>query len=289
MGLAEQPAWRQAPSTSALLDAALPALVMCPLAPLSPDECSEGISPHQLACSGAVGNLGRQPASAARQNALISSMPLMQGEGARSGPPVPACLFLRLLLKLALVGLGAPHAGQAVCEGLARRPANEDAGHEAVLELTPEGESTEQAKRGDVELVKAGEDDYSRLANVPFKITSKTTGESHVTFDGANLSGHAVVAFESLTLDGQEVASHADVNDEGQTVELVPPETPEVPTPGGELPQTGDELPIAGICALAAAGCAASVIGIARSISSHRRKEEVDDIIVNLDQAIFKA
>lgn len=211
------------------------------------------------------------------------------GEGARSGPPVPACLFLRLLLKLALVGLGAPHAGQAVCEGLARRPANEDAGHEAVLELTPEGESTEQAKRGDVELVKAGEDDYSRLANVPFKITSKTTGESHVTFDGANLSGHAVVAFESLTLDGQEVASHADVNDEGQTVELVPPETPEVPTPGGELPQTGDKLPIAGICALAAAGCAASVIGIARSISSHRRKEEVDDIIVNLDQAIFKA
>ncbi|WP_200781404.1 VaFE repeat-containing surface-anchored protein [Olsenella phocaeensis] len=93
------------------------------------------------------------------------------------------------------------------------------------------------------------------------------TQEVTFTFDGAELSGHAVVAFESLALDGQEVASHADVNDEGQTVELVPPETPEAPTPGGKLPQTGDELPIAGICALAAAGCAASVIGIARSMA----------------------
>ena len=109
------------------------------------------------------------------------------------------------------------------------------------------------------------------------------------TFDGANLSGHAVVAFESLTLDGQEVASHADIDAEGQTVELVPSEAPEVPTPGGKLPQTGDELPIAGICTLTAVGCAASVIGIPRSIGSRCREEEVDDIIADLDQAIFKA
>ena len=97
------------------------------------------------------------------------------------------------------------------------------------------------------------------------------------TFDGAELSGHAVVAFESLALDGREVASHADVNDEGQTVRLVPPETPETPeapTPAGKLSQTGDELPMAGICALAAAGCAASVIGIVRSISTRHREED---------------
>jgi len=112
----------------------------------------------------------------------------------------------------------------------------------------------------------------STVAFVPD--SSDGTQEVAFTFDGAGLSGHAVVAFESLTLDGQEVASHADVNDEGQTVELVPPETPEKPTPGGKLPQTGDELPIAGICALAAAGCAASVIGIARSIGSRRREED---------------
>ena len=62
------------------------------------------------------------------------------------------------------------------------------------------------------------------------------TQEVTFTFDGAKLSGHAVVAFESLALDGQEVASHADVNDEGQTVELVPPGTPEAPAPGGKLP-----------------------------------------------------
>lgn len=103
------------------------------------------------------------------------------------------------------------------------------------------------------------------------------TQEVTFTFNGAELSGHAVVAFESLTLEGQEVASHADVNDEGQIVELVPPEAPETsetPTPGGKLPQTGDELPIAGICALAAAGCAASAIGIARSIGTNRREDD---------------
>lgn len=112
----------------------------------------------------------------------------------------------------------------------------------------------------------------STVAFVPD--SSDGTQEVAFTFDGAELSGHAVVAFESLALDGREVASHADVNDEGQTVELVPPETPQTPTPGGKLPQTGDELPIAGICALAAAGCAASVIGIARSIGSRRREED---------------
>ena len=91
LGPAKQPAWCQAPSTSVLLDAALPVLVMCPLASLSSDECSEGISLHQLACSGAVGNLGRQSAFAARQNALISSVPLVQ-ERART---VAAHLSLR--------------------------------------------------------------------------------------------------------------------------------------------------------------------------------------------------
>ncbi|KXB64151.1 collagen binding domain-containing protein, partial [Olsenella sp. DNF00959] len=68
----------------------------------------------------------------------------------------------------------------------------EDAGNEAVFELAPDGEFTEQVKRGDVELVKVGEGDYSRLANVPFKITSKTTGESHVIVTDAN--GYASTA-----------------------------------------------------------------------------------------------
>ena len=98
--------------------------------------------------------------------------------------------------------------------------------------------------------------------------------EVSFTFDGAALSGHAVVAFESLTLDGREVTSLADVSDERQTVRLVPPATPETPTPGGKLSQTGDELPIAGICALVAAGCATLAIGIARRIGTGRREED---------------
>ena len=37
-----------------------------------------------------------------------------------------------------------------------------------------------QVKRGDLELVKARESDQHRLENIPFKITSQTTGENHV-------------------------------------------------------------------------------------------------------------
>lgn len=62
----------------------------------------------------------------------------------------------------------------------------------AVLELTPAGEFTEQVKRGDLELVKVGAGDYGRLGNVPFTITSKTTGESHTVVTDAN--GYASTA-----------------------------------------------------------------------------------------------
>ena len=42
-------------------------------------------------------------------------------------------------------------------------------------------------------------------------------------FDARDLIGQEVVAFESLSRDGIEVAVHADINDEGQTVEIVSP------------------------------------------------------------------
>jgi hypothetical protein len=69
-----------------------------------------------------------------------------------------------------------------------------DAGHDiAVFELTPEdGEFAEQPVRGDLELVKIADSSHQRLANVPFKITSKTTGESHVIVTDAN--GYASTA-----------------------------------------------------------------------------------------------
>lgn len=47
-------------------------------------------------------------------------------------------------------------------------------------------EHPEQVKRGDLMLVKAAEDTSHRLAGVPFRITSLTTGESHVLVTDAN-------------------------------------------------------------------------------------------------------
>jgi len=49
-----------------------------------------------------------------------------------------------------------------------------------------------QIKRGDIELIKAGEGSYERMARVPFRITSKTTGESHIIVTDAN--GYASTA-----------------------------------------------------------------------------------------------
>ncbi len=77
LGLPEQLAKCHAASTSVLLEAAFPVLVMWPCDSLSPEECSEGTSPHQLAYSPADPNLEKHPASAARQKALATSMPLM--------------------------------------------------------------------------------------------------------------------------------------------------------------------------------------------------------------------
>jgi len=47
----------------------------------------------------------------------------------------------------------------------------------------------EQVKRGDLELLKAAAVSYQRMAGVPFRITSTTTGENHVIVTDAN--GHA--------------------------------------------------------------------------------------------------
>lgn len=62
-----------------------------------------------------------------------------------------------------------------------------NAGHNSALfELTPEGEFTEQVVRGDLSLVKVADGTQQPLAGVPFRITSKTTGESHVIVTDSN-------------------------------------------------------------------------------------------------------
>ena len=56
-----------------------------------------------------------------------------------------------------------------------------------IVDLTDEEHSVyNQIKRGDIEGVKIAAGTHKRLANVPFRITSKTTGESHVIVTDAN-------------------------------------------------------------------------------------------------------
>ena len=56
-----------------------------------------------------------------------------------------------------------------------------------IVDLTGESHSIyNQIKRGDLEGEKIGAGTHKRLANVPFKITSKTTGESHIVVTDKN-------------------------------------------------------------------------------------------------------
>ncbi|HCU2782892.1 TPA: SrtB-anchored collagen-binding adhesin [Clostridioides difficile] len=56
-----------------------------------------------------------------------------------------------------------------------------------IVDLTDEAHSIyNQIKRGDIEGVKIGAGSHKRLADVPFRITSKTTGESHVVLTDDN-------------------------------------------------------------------------------------------------------
>lgn len=55
-------------------------------------------------------------------------------------------------------------------------------------------------------------------------------------FDGADLSGHDLVAFENMDHEGKEYMTHADINDEGQTVKVVDVHTT------ATNPETGDNL-----------------------------------------------
>ena len=57
-----------------------------------------------------------------------------------------------------------------------------------------EGVVKNQVKRGDLEFVKVSEADMSRLAGVPFRITSETTGESHILVTDEN--GYASTSAE---------------------------------------------------------------------------------------------
>lgn len=70
----------------------------------------------------------------------------------------------------------------------------------------------EQVKRGDIAFNKVHGEDMTRLANVPFKITSKTTGESHIAITDVNgiLTTEASACPHTQNTNGNDAALNAD-------------------------------------------------------------------------------
>ncbi|ANU54255.2 hypothetical protein A4V00_09615 [Hungateiclostridiaceae bacterium KB18] len=96
--------------------------------------------------------------------------------------------------------------------------------------------------------------------------TEKADGETVVkfTFDGSGITqATEIVVFETLYQGEVKIAAHEDINDEGQTVKVVPvtPGKPTTPNPGN--PQTGDRSIMGfwiGLGAIALGGLAAGII-----------------------------
>ena len=72
----------------------------------------------------------------------------------------------------------------------------------------------------------------SEVTFIPEKSSDKVTVS--FTFDSSGIKKTTeLVVFETLYRDNVEIAVHADIDDEGQTVTIIPPAVP--------VPQTGDE------------------------------------------------
>lgn len=96
---------------------------------------------------------------------------------------------------------------------------------------------------------------------------TEPNGSVEVTFsfDGNALAGHRTVAFESLALDGEVVAVHEDIDDEGQSVDIVEKPSPDIPK--AKLAQTGDTNNIAPLVCLAAVAALTAALALA-----HRKR-----------------
>ena len=96
-------------------------------------------------------------------------------------------------------------------------------------------------------------------------VPEASDGEATVSFpfDASGIAQETdVVVFECLYRDNMEIAVHADIEDEGQTVKLIPPAPPIPIPPTGEKSQPGVWI---GLGAVALGGLiAALVIGIKR-------------------------
>lgn len=125
-----------------------------------------------------------------------------------------------------------------------------------------------------------GADGKPVTATVDFK-PEKADGtvEMAFEFDGSKLAeGTELVVFEEcLDANGNIMAEHKDVDDEGQTVVVDNPETPEKPTPG--LPKTGDSVPWIPIACLAGAAACAAGIAVLASRRSGRKSDGKETIV----------
>lgn len=113
----------------------------------------------------------------------------------------------------------------------------------------------------------------------------KADGTADVTFefDASKIEeGVKLVAFEEcLDVNGNVVAVHQDINDDGQTVVVDNPDTPEVPDePGKGYDKTGTEVKLIAIAAIAliAAGAASGAYAI-------RKRKEDDSDSENADES----
>lgn len=96
------------------------------------------------------------------------------------------------------------------------------------------------------------------------------------SFDGSQLAGHRTVAFESLALEGEVVATHEDIEDEGQSVDLVAPPVPGTLKAG--LAQTGDTnnvVPL--VCLAAVAALIAALTALYERRGKHKGSTESEE------------
>lgn len=139
--------------------------------------------------------------------------------------------------------------------------------------LTPGAEYTLTGTLRDRETGKPVTDGSGKPVTASAAFTSeKPDGQVTVTFelDASALGGHDLVAFEVLTLGKATVATHEDIRDEGQTVHVEEPVTPEGPTTPRYLPKTGDDTNLRPfVVAMAASGT--GLIAIGASILRRRR------------------
>lgn len=100
--------------------------------------------------------------------------------------------------------------------------------------------------------------------------SEESCGEVNVrfTFDGSKITKQTdLVVFETLYHDGAELAAHADIEDDGQTVTLIPPKP--------DIPQTGDNSNLGfwiGLGSVALGGVIACIIMYCK-----RKKDEDDE------------